>query len=460
MQSPFPLRAYSLRLLISLLMLPFASAGVIVLVQHTIFPGTYFNDFPILFGTWLVLLLGAHALLSWIGNRRFQALDRLGWTFLQREENERVAQVFVDLERLLASGLPSRRLHARLQGLLLRRYFPFFAANVETRHHRDALRRCLILKIRADEAYHVLKAYVLDQPALTLELVDLAEMLHEFAPQDTDIIRYMTQQYLRDRQKHFRAEYFYQKSLAANDVETTQAIVDLCLRAAIARSRTDAFAGWLFLRAWADTATHAQLAKLLYRTKQRLSTVATDPVLLQELEAIVEQFDPQKTASWEAEEAQRRERQWGRKVARAAYWVQQKTLALWGEILRRRRVVYPAFAGLFLFALTYALWPDRGNQEQSESVQMVNPVQDDASARFALQVAAITNARRAQQEVERLQQAGLDAFLLKPTGRSRYYRIRLGKFATKNAALATGDSLRQQQIVRDYFVVNYQRPND
>ena len=76
-------RIYSLRLLLSLLLLPFVATLVLAFLHAAVFPNTYFNDFPAVLLSWLVLLFFAHFMLSRMGENRFQKLDQLGWQFLQ-----------------------------------------------------------------------------------------------------------------------------------------------------------------------------------------------------------------------------------------------------------------------------------------------------------------------------------------------------------------------------------------
>lgn len=452
-----PLRIYFLRILTSAILLPVFAITVIVLLHKVIFPNAYFNDWPIVTGLWGILLLVSHVVLAKIGENRFHILDKLGWNFLQANDLLLLAKVFENLDKLFNGGLLSRKHHRELEKLVLRRYFAFYHENIAEAKFREDLVKCLHARIRQEEAYNALKAYLLKQTALTLEMVDLAEILHEFNPDDQSITRFMTEKYLQENQKHHRAEYFYRKALEMES-ELTPEIIDLSLQRALSQRRRDAFAGWLYFRAFQsdNTKNDPNLPEQIYKTSRWYESTERNDDLAEHLKTIASGFDEQKIAEWEQAEQERLQKQLPAKIERAKYHLAQKTIFAWGEIKRQRKYVYYAGAGVALVLVIVLSWPV-SQPESAESAKTINPVIDDSQARFALQVGALKSASRAQREVERLQNAGLDAYVIPPSDRSSYHRIRLGKFLTKNAAIAQGDSLRQIQVIRDFFVVNFVR---
>jgi hypothetical protein len=455
-----PLRIYFLRILAGTILLPFFAIAVLVLLHKVIFPTSYFNDWPVVAGLWGILLFLSHIVLAKIGEKRFDLLDKLGWNFLQANDSLLLAQVFENLDKLFDGGLLSPKRHRELEKLALRRYFAFYHENIAEAKFRASLVKCLHARIREQEAYNALKAYLLKQTALTLELVDLAEILHEFQPDDRSIIRFMTEKYLQENQKHHRAEYFYRKALETESALTPE-IIDLCLQRALSQQRRDAFAGWLYFRAYRndDTNSFPDLPEQIYKTSRWYAFSERNDDLAENLAAIASGFDEQKIAEWEKAEQERLQKQLPAKIERAKYYLAQKMIFAWEEIKRQRKYVYYAGAGFALVLVIFLSWP-ASRPESAEQVKTINPVIDDSQARFALQVGALKSAGRAQREVERLQKAGLDAYVIPPSGRSRYHRVRLGKFLTKNAALAQGDSLRQIQLIRDFFVVNFVRQTE
>jgi hypothetical protein len=449
------LRIYSLRLLASLLLLPFFAAVILAILHEAIFPNTYFFDLPIVIGLWLVLFAGCHFFLSKMGKSRFHALDRLGWNFLQSNDTGLLSKVFANLERLFKGGLLSQKHRRELQKLVLRRYFSFYHENIASAKFRAGLIQCLALRIREEEAYDALKAFLIKQPALTLELVDLAEILHEFRPDDGAITLYMARQYLQDGQRHHRATYFYRKALEIESEQTLE-IIDLCLKKSLSEKRRDAFAGWLYYRAWQNNYAGAfpWLAEQLYKTSQWYEATERNDELAHKLADVASGFAPEMVAEWRQAEQEKAQKQLPARLARARYHLHQKLLLLWDEIKIHRQYVYYAGAAISVVLIVYLAWPASQAIDDSQAAA-INPVIDDSQARFTLQVAALKSQSRARNEVDRLKKAGLDAFIANPSGRSSYYRVRLGKFLTKNDALARGDSLRQKQAIRDFFVVNY-----
>lgn len=455
-----PMRIYFLRLFLSLLLLPLTAVLVLALLHATVFPDTYFNDFPAVILSWIVLLFLVHYLLSKAGENRFQKLDQLGWQFLQTSDTHGLTQIFNNLETLFSGGLLSRKQHDKLEKLLLRRYFAYYQENVAERRCREALLKCLRYGIRANETFSVLKAFLFKQPLLTMELVDLAEVLHEYRPEDQAIPEFMARRYLQEGQKHHRAEYFYGKALE-NESELSADIIALCLPRTLHHGRKNTFAGWLCLRAYQQqpNENESALPRQIYRISRWYETTARDDTLAKELQTVVAGFDESLIAGWEQEEEQHRQRQLSARLARLHYQARQRLLFWWDEVLRYKKYVFPTAGGVAVIALLYLFWP--ASEPQTESApEPVNPVISDSDARFSLQVAALKSASRAQREIERLRQAGLDATLVPPSGRSSYYRIRLGKFLTKNDALAEGEALRQQELIRDFFVVNFARQSD
>lgn len=82
------------------------------------------------------------------------------------------------------------------------------------------------------------------------------------------------------------------------------------------------------------------------------------------------------------------------------------------------------------------------------------------SARFTIQIEAAPTQAEAEEKVAQLKARGLEAYWLKSDvpGTGVRYRVRIGRFATKPAALEYGEQLRRQGIALEFFVSRYEPP--
>jgi hypothetical protein len=89
-------------------------------------------------------------------------------------------------------------------------------------------------------------------------------------------------------------------------------------------------------------------------------------------------------------------------------------------------------------------------------VPVVAPVTDP----FTLQVAAYLNETDARRYVDQLKSQGLDAYWTRATGSSKtWYQVRISHFKTKAEARTVGEDLKTRQLIGDYYVANYKRPD-
>jgi hypothetical protein len=95
------------------------------------------------------------------------------------------------------------------------------------------------------------------------------------------------------------------------------------------------------------------------------------------------------------------------------------------------------------------------NKVEKAPAPVVVPVTDP----FTLQVAAYLKESDARQFVDQLKKQGLDAYWTRATGANKtWYQVRVSHFATKAKARAVGDDLIKRQLIGDYYVANYKRP--
>jgi len=62
--------------------------------------------------------------------------------------------------------------------------------------------------------------------------------------------------------------------------------------------------------------------------------------------------------------------------------------------------------------------------------------------------------------VQQLKDQGLDAYWTRASGSSKtWYQVRISHFKTKAEARAVGEDLKTRQLIGDYYVANYKRPD-
>ena len=87
---------------------------------------------------------------------------------------------------------------------------------------------------------------------------------------------------------------------------------------------------------------------------------------------------------------------------------------------------------------------------------MVVPVTDP----FTLQVAAYLKETDARRFVDQLKGQGLDAYWTRASGSNKiWYQVRISHFRAKEDARAVGEELKKRQLIGDYYVANYKRPD-
>jgi hypothetical protein len=88
------------------------------------------------------------------------------------------------------------------------------------------------------------------------------------------------------------------------------------------------------------------------------------------------------------------------------------------------------------------------------------PVVASVTDPFTLQVAAYLKEADARRYVQQLKDQGLDAYWTRASGSSKtWYQVRISHFKTKAEARAVGEDLKTRQLIGDYYVANYKRPD-
>ncbi len=93
---------------------------------------------------------------------------------------------------------------------------------------------------------------------------------------------------------------------------------------------------------------------------------------------------------------------------------------------------------------------------EKEPVTVVAPVTDP----FTLQVAAYLSETDARRYVDQLKGQELDAYWTRASGSNKtWYQVRISHFKTKAEARTVGEDLKTRQLIGDYYVANYKRPD-
>ncbi len=118
--------------------------------------------------------------------------------------------------------------------------------------------------------------------------------------------------------------------------------------------------------------------------------------------------------------------------------------------------------GLFMIGVGWLVtntaihFADTFKTVEKAPVPVVAPVTDP----FTLQVAAYLNENDARRYVDQLKSRGLDAYWTRASGSSKtWYQVRISHFKTKADARTVGEDLKTRQLIGDYYVANYKRPD-
>ncbi len=451
----FNFRWLILRLFWSLLLLLLLAFPVLWLLHEVIYPGLALANEVIVLLLWILLFAVASYILRRAGAKRFALLEEAAHEAISKNENEPAEKALALIQSLFAGGLLSGRFQQKVTRRLLRQHFSFHAAHPEKESHRESLLAAMREGIRAEESYDILKTHVLQQPALTLPTIDLAEELLDRQPDDSDLLNFLTRQYLKERQTHFRAEPIFAKYLARNGPMVPE-IVALCLARLLKLRRQDDFAVWCYVRAFQHGEEKAStLRQMLYLAQQRFQQMGRHDALAKAVTSIAIEFTPEEIASWAVERQQKHAKSWRFRAARLRFYLQQKLLEIYSRLRERRKLVYMIAGAVIVLGAGYLALFGGGKSQTSSQVASAT-AEDSTTVYYALQVSALRNAKIAESEAEKLRRRGLEVHVIAPGPSQRLHRIRVGKYRSKQAAQMAADSLKTAGIVRDYFVTEYE----
>lgn len=389
------------------------------------------------------------------GLRRFDFLHDRGKTLVDAGQEESVHEVFSLILGVMRSGLLSRRRQEALRRHLLRSYFPFYAEHPEWEYFQQQLLVAMREGVRAEEAYHVLKAFVLNQKKLTLDVANLAEELVDYDPEDEVLPAFFVQHFLAEKKTHYRAEYFYSRYLAKGG-PLTDDILTLCLPKVLAQQRKDDFATWCYVRAFdQDRPEHSRTREALYRVWEEYRKLQRHDALSKQVALCAARLSASEMADWRAPQIIVTPRKSARQFWEV--WLYKSRQLVWEAFtLLRAQKKWLLFGGTGLaLVLSLALFWPKGSTTNNAKVVAVSAL-PDTTHYFSLQVGALKTKRSAEAAVHALQRRKLTAYVLEPQSARGWYRIRVGKYPNATRARVAADSLKALGLIEDFFVTNYE----
>ena len=448
------LRWLTLRLFWSLLVLPPLAFLVFWALRRVFMSGTHLHD-ELIFICLLVLIFPTVSiLLTRIGIRRFKFIHTYGKIFSQTDDEESAYNIYHLTLNLFDNGLLANKQKDKLQKSLLRNYFSIYARAPENLQNRNYLLQALREGIRSEEVYHILKAYVLNQHIITVEISEITEELLDHQPNDLTLINYFVERFLKERRTHFRAEYFYQLHLK-HEGTFVQSILYLNLDRIIEKNRNDEFAAWAYVRAFqSNIEEFTRVKKNLYLLHDSYSTQQRQDSLAQAVAKCVAAFKPEEIKFWQIERAKTQQTSFRFRIEQWFYFIQQ---VYWEAIsyVRENYIRVISIASIFalIFILYLATPAELLRTEHKQEHQFI-PI--DTHHYFSLQVGAVKNKKGADRLLQVMRKKGLDVYSLDPEKRRGWYRIKAGKYKTVEEARLAADSLKNVGVIRDFFISNYE----
>ncbi len=330
---------------------------------------------------------------------------------------------------------------------------------------------------------------VLAGRALTPQSHDIAARIGAAHPEDMAIQRMLAQFYLAERRGDFAALQTYERLMDAGGPLPDSLIGDMA-DLFLAEQRPDTLALKVYLdiydRGGRDKRLLPGIAAccrmvhpspltlpLLEKADESLSGI--DASTRSEMAAA---FLPETVESGPGRSA------WGRRIKRPAIGPMIRNtitgsrrlafgfVAVVSDQLRKTRgglssrrsklVLKWSAMGLFIIAVGWLVtntaihFADTFKTVEKAPVPVVAPVTDP----FTLQVAAYLNETDARRYVDQLKGRGLDAYWTRASGSNKtWYQVRISHYKTKAEARTVGEDLKTRQLIGDYYVANYKRPD-
>ncbi len=425
-----------------------------------------------------------------LGRRRLERLlgeatvwERAG---MPREASQALARAAATVDSFFFSPL-SRKIPA---GRLLARMARFQMAQPDPETSSDALIGAYLRHFPRDRnaAVKWLEG-VLAGRAVTQKTHDIAARIGAAYPQDRAIQRMLAQFYLAERRCDFAALQTYQQLMDAGDTlpdTLLGGIADLFL----AQPRTDSLA----LKVYLDNhASGGRDPRLLHGIAACCRMIRPSPVtlpLLERADAVLDGMDASQRSKMAArfvsespdpdpEQPLSRPRivrlalgpsirkamvGLGGAVSASATDGLNLLRSIRGALLSRRAKSVAKWAALGLLVIGVGWLVINTALHMAANFKTVEkapePVAAPVTDPFTLQVAAYLQENEARRYVDQLKGQGLEAYWTRASGtRKTWYQVRIAHFKTKAEARVVGEDLKKRQLIGDYYVANYKRPD-
>jgi hypothetical protein len=425
-----------------------------------------------------------------MGRRRLARLlgeatvwDRAG---MSREVRQTLARAAATVDSFLFSPL-SRRAPARR---LLAQMARFQLVQTEPETSSDAIVRAYLHAFPQDrDAAIKWLDGVLAGRAVTRRSHDIAARIGAAHPEDAVIGRMLAQFYLAERRCDFAALQSYRQLVDAGEPMPNTVLGDLA-DLFLSEMRADNLALEVYLHAHERGGRDARLLPGIAACCRRIHPSPRTLPLLEKADTVLTGIDasrrssmaaaflPELTDAGHGRPARGRPIRWAaigpifRKVL--AGWVRLASAGAAGVSRGVRKIgsglwsrqaksaLKWAAMGVFMIAVGWLLvntamhLADTFKTVETAPAPVAAPVTDP----FTLQVAAYVKETDARRYVDQLKGQGLDAYWTRASGSSKtWYQVRISHFKTKTAARTMGEDLKKRQLIGDYYVANYKRPD-
>ncbi|MFQ5482386.1 MAG: SPOR domain-containing protein [Nitrospinaceae bacterium] len=504
----------TVRLGISVTLMMTVGFGVLFFVHEVAVGGAPMDDIVLegsLFGA--SLLLG-FVIFGWIGQWRFaMALRALqGSQVDDAEETIDPREQFQSLIRFTRSSYFWPGTGRRLRQRVIREYADYL---LNTGAEDAAAQRIFLkafLQNPNESRFRDVLVSVLtrksDPPPREVDVLLLILTTEEF--QDRPLLVYLADYFLRLGRLNHKSEPVFHKALEA-ETGNAKPILGLVTPVLLANNRVDARAVDFYLHALPHAAGEEKerLVELISRSYCENRFLTSDPILHEKCRQVFGQLD-----SARQEEISNRvelgslQGKWKRVqlVNREDRRVLRRFLIRWG-IIRPWKKLFQAglkagFRKLMLGFKSLGLWTLEGvsrfgrlaptiklkvmgigvivlvaaavlidwrlnlgvsqptSKEAASVPQWTPPATPSkkaaANRRFTIQVAAVTSRAQANRFVRTLKRSRIKGAYILKVGRKKggyWYKIRVGKFPSKNGAQAFANRLVQKKLIRNYFVI-------
>lgn len=425
-----------------------------------------------------------------MGRRRLMRLlgeatvwDRAG---MSREVRQALVRAAATVDSFLFSPLsrraPSRRLLAQMARFQMAQTEPdpSFDAIVSAYLHAFPRDR--------DAAIKWLDS-VLAGRAVTRQSHDIAARIGGAHQEDPIIGRMLAQFYLAERRCDFAALQAYRQVVDAVEPMSNSILGNLA-DLFLAEPRVDHLALKVYLQAYERGVRDKRLLPGIAACRRMIHPGPLTSPQLEKADTVLMGIDtsrrnsmaaaflPERTNAGPGRPARLRRIRWpsfgliateasaglGRLASRITARISRQLRAFWSGLWSPQVKSKLKWAAMALFIIAVGWLVVNTAMHLAETFKTVEkaplPAEIPVTDPFTLQVAAYVRESDARRYVDQLKGQGVDAYWTRASGSSKtWYQVRISHFTTKAAARAVGEDLKKRQLIGDYYVANYKRPD-